>query len=231
MARHHQCLLLLLSALLAAPARVAAGVRGSEFSPTVVMTNLGEMGDKCLGMVDRALGFNAKSIKFVPTVHYYGGEDHITSFCIRDESWACQAASPANIARFTSLLSACVKRAADRGVTVSVIAHLDNMKEYTWRNILQYSPTQKYGGYSYVDVVLKPIADALAPAVKKTTKVIFMLQGETGKSVSQYSKQWLDLVPQVRQWVAAGGRAPASNVKVRGGGVWVCGCVCVCVCV
>ena len=89
------------------------------------------------------------------------------------------------------------------------------MATYTWRYILQFSPTQKYGGYSYTDVVLRPIANALATAIKPSTQVIYMLQGETGKSVSQYSKEWLDLVPQVRQWVAAGGRGvPTSNVKV-----------------
>ena len=31
----------------------------------------------------------------------------------------------------------CVKRAVDKGLDVAILAHLDNMKEYTWRNILQ----------------------------------------------------------------------------------------------
>jgi hypothetical protein len=44
---------------------------------------------------------------------------------------------------------------------------------------------------------------------RPSTKVIFTLNGETGKSVSQYSKQWLELVPEVRslgatQWAQGG---------------------------
>lgn len=37
----------------------------------------------CKGMVDKAAATGAKSVKFVPTVHYYGQDDKITSYCYR----------------------------------------------------------------------------------------------------------------------------------------------------
>ena len=40
------------------------------------------------------------------------------------------------------------------------------LQEYTWRNVLQFSPTAKYNGYSYSDVVLKPMATAVNKAIR-----------------------------------------------------------------
>lgn len=56
--------------------------------------------------------------------------------------------------------------AVKKGRDVAVLAHLDNMKGYTWRNLLQFNPNTKYGGYSYRDVVLNPIANALNRVIK-----------------------------------------------------------------
>lgn len=36
----------------------------------------------------------------------------------------------------------CVKYAVDKGFDIAILAHLDNMKEYTWRNILQVGFTR-----------------------------------------------------------------------------------------
>jgi hypothetical protein len=70
-------LLLLLAAASPAAARV------SEFTPSIVMTNMGEMGQPCLQMVDNAARLNANSVKFVPTVHYWGNAEHIGKYCYR----------------------------------------------------------------------------------------------------------------------------------------------------
>lgn len=38
-------------------------------------------------------------------------------------------------------MRSCIKYAVDTyNVDVAILAHLDNMKEYTWRNLLQASP-------------------------------------------------------------------------------------------
>jgi hypothetical protein len=68
-------------ALALLPAFAAAGV--SEFTPSIVMTNFGEMGQPCLTIVDNAAKLNANQIKFVPTVHYWGTAESIDKFCYR----------------------------------------------------------------------------------------------------------------------------------------------------
>jgi hypothetical protein len=35
-------------------------------------------------------------------------------------------------------------------------------KPTIWRNLLMFSPVEKYGGHSYDDVMLKPVAKALS---------------------------------------------------------------------
>ncbi|GBG00356.1 hypothetical protein Rsub_13088 [Raphidocelis subcapitata] len=198
--------------LLAAPAPAAAAV--AEFVPSVVMTNFGEMGGPCFSMVDKAASLNANSIKFVPTVHYWGSADRIDKYCYRDESWNCVDATPDTMRRYRDLLSSCIKHAVSKGLDVAILAHLDNMREYTWRNLLQFDPTAQYGGASYADVVLRPMADAVNQAVGSGTNVIFTINGETGKSVSQYANSWLALVPTVRSWLMAGGRMSRDKAQV-----------------
>lgn len=80
-----QMQLLLLVAACAALAALAptADAAGAEFTPSVVLTTVKEMENNCEQMVDNALTLNSKSIKFVPTVHFYGSETNINSYCFR----------------------------------------------------------------------------------------------------------------------------------------------------
>jgi hypothetical protein len=66
-------------ALLAA----TADAGGAEFTPSVVLTTVKEMENNCDSMVDNALTLNSKEIKFVPTVHFFGSETNINSYCFR----------------------------------------------------------------------------------------------------------------------------------------------------
>lgn len=72
------CVLLCLAALL-----TSAAAKGGEFSPSVVLTTVEEMQNNCEQMVANALKLNSRSIKFVPTVHYYGSETSLNSYCYR----------------------------------------------------------------------------------------------------------------------------------------------------
>lgn len=76
---------LLLAAACAALALLAATAHagGAEFTPSVVLTTVKEMENNCEQMVDNALTLNSKEIKFVPTVHFYGSETNINSYCFR----------------------------------------------------------------------------------------------------------------------------------------------------
>lgn len=75
---------LLLPAVCAAFALLAATAdAGAEFTPSVVLTTVKEMENNCEQMVDNALTLNSKEIKFVPTVHFFGSETNINSYCFR----------------------------------------------------------------------------------------------------------------------------------------------------
>jgi hypothetical protein len=54
-----------------------------------------------------------------------------------NENWGCEDVTADNMRRYRDLLAKCIGYAVDKGFDVAVLAHLDNMKEYTWRNILQ----------------------------------------------------------------------------------------------
>ncbi len=84
----------------------------------------------------------------------------------RNQYGGCDAITPARINQYANLLGACMARAVSKGLNVGALAHLDNQVGYTWRNVLQFSPEAKYGGYSYKDVVLAPITTALAKSIK-----------------------------------------------------------------
>jgi hypothetical protein len=150
---------LLLLALAATPLALAGGglgKRGTEFTPTVVATKQDEYGQSCATAVDRAFALGAANVKIVPTVFYYAakspyGGDTVGSYAFRDANWQYQAASPSTIAQFESDLEACLKRATDKGMGVGVLVHLDNAAGYTWRNMVEFDPLAKYGGYSYDD--------------------------------------------------------------------------------
>lgn len=208
--------LLLLVAACAAFAALAptADAAGAEFTPSVVLTTVKEMENNCEQMVDNALALNSKSIKFVPTVHFYGSETNINSYCFRYDWGSCEAPNKANIERFTSVLAKCIKKAVDAGKDIAVLAHLDLEKDYAWRNNLQFNPNEKKGGYSYTDVVLMPMANAVNRAIKPGTQVIFTINGETGKSVSQYSGEWLKTVPIVRNAIKGTKPLSASDVLI-----------------
>ncbi|KAF8071022.1 hypothetical protein HT031_001104 [Scenedesmus sp. PABB004] len=172
------------------------------------------MANNCESMVSNALTLNSKSIKFVPTVHYYGSESSLNSFCFRQNWGSCEAPNKDNIERFTALLAKCMQRAVDAGKDIAVLAHLDNAGSYTWRNLLQFSPTEKKGGYSYADVVIAPMARAVNRVIKPGTKVVFTLNGETGKSVSQYAREWLKLVPLTKSLIRGSKGLAAKDVMV-----------------
>lgn len=67
-----------LAALLA-----TAAAKEGEFFPSVVITTVDELQNNCQQMVNNALKLNSRSIKFVPTVHYYGSETNLNSYCYR----------------------------------------------------------------------------------------------------------------------------------------------------
>lgn len=58
------------------------------------------------------------------------------------------------------------------GFDIAFTPHLDDgLNNGQWRNAMLINPLEKYGGMSYVDVVLKPLADAMAATIQENTYV------------------------------------------------------------
>lgn len=74
----------------------------------------------------------------------------------------------------------CFQSAVDRGFSIAVTPHLDDGHgDKAWRNGLVFDPTQRYGDFSYVRVMLEPLAEALALLeLRRDTKIWFAMQGE-----------------------------------------------------
>lgn len=45
-----------------------------------------------------------------------------------------------------------------------------------WRNGLLFDPAKKYGNFSYQEIMLNPLADALAQVATSSTKIYFAMQ-------------------------------------------------------
>jgi hypothetical protein len=65
-----------------------------------------------------------------------------------------------------------------QGFDLAITPHLDDGLELGgWRNALVFDPLAKYGGYSYYEIMLKPIASALSAVITAQTQVWFAMQG------------------------------------------------------
>jgi hypothetical protein len=80
-------------------------------------------------------------------------------------------------------LSLPLQAAVAAGFDLAVNMHVDDATGGGlggWRNTLNFSLRQKYGGLSYEEVVLYPIADAIKAAAASGTKVDLILQVRQG---------------------------------------------------
>lgn len=67
-----------------------------------------------------------------------------------------------------------------------------------WRNLVKFDPLVKYSGFSYSDVLLAPVANALSAVIKPTTVVEFSVSAEQGLATWMYPKQWSTAIAQTR---------------------------------
>ena len=90
----------------------------------------------------------------------------------RTDSPECTPATPELVARWQALFQPCLKYAVDLGFDIAFTPHLDDgLNNGQWRNAMRINPLEKYGGMSYFDVVLKPLADSMAATLQPDTYV------------------------------------------------------------
>ena len=106
------------------------------------------------------------------------------------------AVSPEVISELTSDMTSCLQIAYNNRLAITTTPHLDfkpGGAGKDWRNSYVFNPTAKINGYSYQDVLLEPIANAVL-SLPKDAQVDFAMQGEMGGTLFDYPSEWKSLV-------------------------------------
>lgn len=97
-------------------------------------------------------------------------------------------------------LRAVFARMVEHHMAIYVLPHIDaGGKVKQWRNWVDFDPLESYEGYSYGDLVLGTIADALEEAATPTTHIEMALSGEMGTSLFQHADSYRKIVAQLRK--------------------------------
>ena len=91
-------------------------------------------------------------------------------------------------------------RMVEHDMDIYILPHIDaGGKVRTWRNWVDFDPLEKYGGYSYQQLMIDSLADALADTVGDETRVEMALSGEMGTSLFRYPESYRDIVHRLRE--------------------------------
>lgn len=236
------CLAALMLSACASSARAVGTRKGTEISTSVIITGLPDMEagttngmSACEAAAHNSKGFNATKINYVITLNAIGEENAIHRYYYKDR-WGKQVpADQASIARFKSGLERCFRAGVNSGfTTLHIVPHVDPTDFKTgrglWRNIVKFSPLTKYGpdastAFSYEDVLLKPVAEAVNNVVGADTAVEFTLSAEQGRSVWSYPKEYITLLDRTKAVTARNKNATRHVFGVSFNYDKVCGCV------
>lgn len=202
---------------------------GTEMSPSVGLFRLvdltlyeviqGKNATRCEHMVDKAGRTGATMINFVLT-HYYVDEDGDftpDAFCYKAGTGAeCTTFTPAAVEEWVKRFKPCLSYAVGLGFDLAFTPHLDDgLNKGQWRNAMLIDPLAKYGGMSYFDVVLEPLARAASATMKPTTRLWFALQGEMSAMVTNFPDSHRRILPYLRKISLPAGREDLwYNVRV-----------------
>ncbi len=184
----------------------------TELNSSIIAVGDGDwLSDRCVNMVDRASKFKQSKIMFVPTLFWVqDGNGPVKHYCYdrRQDSqgkFSCEPADSAKIARFKAAMQRCFQKAIDAKLSIALTPHLDDgTGQGRWRNVLDFDPTTKHAGFSYAEVALLPLAEALNTIARPDTKIYFGMQGEMSVTVFRHPKAWRSLVRQLKDTLAQG---------------------------
>jgi mannan endo-1,4-beta-mannosidase len=157
--------------------------------------------DDALASIDQAAARGERQLNVVVTILVDLTEDlHIESF--GDFSGRDSTYKPSDNAMRDELkdkLRQVFSRMEKHDMGIAILPHIDaGGKIQQWRNWVVFDPTEPYAGYSYVDLMLGTIADALAESVMPTTRIEMALSGEMGTSLFQYPESYRTIVRKLR---------------------------------
>lgn len=160
----------------------------------------------CTDMVDRAALHTNSRLNFIPTLFWvdrtykHGGPgqtNKISYFCFHrkhntDGTVSCKPAAQQDIDIFEHSMKACFRRAVEYNMSIEVSPRLQYS---TGRNIssnsLDMSPLLEYEGFSYMSIMLSPLAHAINGAINNRTEVWLSVQGQMGKSLFKHPLEYM----------------------------------------
>eukprot|EP00879_Flechtneria_rotunda_P011737 GHRR01012258.1.p1 GENE.GHRR01012258.1~~GHRR01012258.1.p1 ORF type:complete len:433 (+),score=130.19 GHRR01012258.1:664-1962(+) len=173
-------------------------------------------------MVWRAAAAGSDRLNFVPTHHWLSvgdiGSNRISGFCYMQHTSdgspnRCSPWTDDVISEFKHAMTLCFTEALRQGLTLYVRPHLDDgTANGAWRNGLLLRPQEKHSGYSYYDIMLAPLADAVRDALAAAAEegklrtlpghqrpvVYFATQGEMSACIMRYASDWAKLVQPLK---------------------------------
>ena len=222
----------------ALPPLVRAYTHATPPTQQIVLTSETDWGansTRCTDMVARAAALGQTRVMFVPTLYFVdneprnysapGQQARVSYFCYTKDASGCPPATVEGRVKFQAGMTACLRSAVARGLSVALAPHIDDGAPGSgaWRQGLVFDPLKPHsvpwGGdaMSYDDFILAPLAAAVANTSTATTKVWFSTQGEMGATLVYHPASHTKLVARLKERVIAG-RTPAAftptNVKV-----------------
>jgi mannan endo-1,4-beta-mannosidase len=92
------------------------------------------------------------------------------------------------------------KRMIERKMSINILPHIDaGGKVRTWRNWVDFDPLERYSAYTYADLMLDTIVDALAKTATPETGIAMALSGEMGASLFRHPASYRRVVRQLRE--------------------------------
>lgn len=224
------------------PFTVDMSPKAAQLSPSILLMGYfdwqiipdsnGKPWSRCLDMVWRARRLaRGNKLNFVPTHHWIPGSEGfgIDHFCYMykdaDDKMVCGDWDQTKIDEFERSMTICFTEAFRNGFTPYLRPHLDDgYVRGIWRNGLLFSPIIQYGTYTYKQIMLDPLAKALAGALRTVAaegtlwpmpnlerpRVYVALQGEMSATMMRYTRDWASTIPDLRRMIGT----TLADVKV-----------------
>ncbi|KAI8465372.1 MAG: hypothetical protein J3K34DRAFT_525428 [Monoraphidium minutum] len=145
--------------------------------------------------------------------------DHYTikHYCYRDVTGSeCKPFTWDVAADFQQKLTSCLGTLVEQGFKqIMITPHLDNaIDNNQWRNWLRMNPTEKIDGFSFWDIQLSPIANAVNANLQRGVTFLVNLQGEMGTSMFGWPQEYSRLKGMVKKAAIEGKQDLHARVKI-----------------
>ena len=142
---------------------------------------------RCPEQMEAAAALGNQKVNILFTAHFFLKDDKIDHYCIKGDDHGCRPVNEALLDRMRGHWDKCVKAAVDRDMALSIYIQIDDVSPaLLWRNNLKFDPLVKYSGYSYDDVLTRPLAEIVKNRANPATHVEFSLQGEMGATLAYF---------------------------------------------